>query len=150
MRKNKSDSYFKKVIEGPRTLNSEEGSDLISATFGSASCFFSGTFTIHIWTKAYLLLLKWIQYDKGLFINDVIFFRGGLDPPSSCKITFWLTPPPPLVMKNHFLPNRPLSWEITFYLNPPPHNITKKINCYPIPLSDLLEDQLNSEILGSE
>ena len=58
--------------------------------------------------------------DKGLFINDVIFFRGGYLPPlppSSFKITFWLTPPPPLVMKNHFLPTPP---------SRPRHNITKK------------------------
>ena len=38
--------------------------------------------------------------NKGLFINDVINFRGYLDPPpspSSSLVTFWL--PPPLIAR---------------------------------------------------
>ena len=59
---------------------------------------------------------------KGLFINDAILFRGGLDcppppfvdknhfftdppPPLSSKITCWLTHPPPFVIQNNFFAN---------------------------------------------
>ena len=32
-------------------------------------------------------------------------------PSSSWKITFYLTPPPPLIIRNHFLPYPPSSWD---------------------------------------
>ena len=80
--------------------------------------FFSLTFSIclglHFSIKGFTsrmpnVLLHIQQSDQGLFTKKFIFSGGGTDPlpPWSYKITFRLTHPPPLIMKNHFSPFSP-------------------------------------------
>ena len=59
--------------------------------------------------------------------------------PLSYTIMFCLTPPPPIVMDNHFLPNPPWLWTITFGLTPTPNPSVHDIICeQPLSSHDVL------------
>ena len=76
----------------------------------SALVIFEVNLKIHL-GELELKLLELHFAIKGLFTNDVIFFRGGLNPP------------PPLVVKNHFLaypPSPPCHEKSLFSLPPLP------------------------------
>ena len=78
-------------------------------------------------------MLYSVRGSKGLFTNDVIFFRG-----------FW-TPPPPLVIKNHILanpPSPPRHEKSLFTLPPFPPRHEKSLFILPLPSIKLPQKSL--------
>ena len=64
---------------------------------------------IYIPDKSHRFICVVTNIGKGLYINDVMLFRGGLDssPPLIIGNHFLADPPFPLIVENHFLTDPP-------------------------------------------